>query len=221
MIYTHTIGRIGKDCKTITGAHGTFIAVDMAVDDYSKGQNITTWVRVRSSRENHIRLAEYLTKGRLILVEGTISTSQWTDRQGESHTQISINADSIAFVNAGKKEEQETDPKKAAKKGAKAKNTPSHRRMLQSQTRKTYHSDKPLIPSVMEYHIVYAKFDGCKSFKAFDVNEGRQVGNLIYASLVENTEDTSTKLQKLADLNKECHLTLQLRRNGKVKFQTT
>ena len=47
MIYTHTIGRIGKDCKTITGAHGTFIAVDMAVDDYSKGQNITTWVRVR------------------------------------------------------------------------------------------------------------------------------------------------------------------------------
>ena len=85
MIYTHTIGRIGKDCKTITGAHGTFIAVDMAVDDYSKGQNITTWVRVRSSRENHIRLAEYLTKGRLILVEGTISTSLWTDRQGESH----------------------------------------------------------------------------------------------------------------------------------------
>ena len=123
MIYTHTIGRIGKDCKTITGAHGTFIAVDMAVDDYSKGQNITTWVRVRSSRENHIRLAEYLTKGRLILVEGTISTSQWKDRQSESHTQISINA-SIAFVNAGKKGEQDADPKKAAKKGAKAKDTP-------------------------------------------------------------------------------------------------
>ena len=108
MIYTHTIGRIGKDCQVITGTHGTFM----------------TWVRVRSSRENHVRLAEYLTKGRLILVEGTISTSQWTDRQGESHTQISINADSIAFVNAGKKDEQNADPKKAAKKGAKAKNTP-------------------------------------------------------------------------------------------------
>ena len=73
----------------------------------------------------------------------------------------------------------------------------------------------------MEWYIVYAKFDGCKSFKAFDVNEGRQVGNLIYATLVENTEDTRIKLQKLADLNKECHLTLQLRRKGKVKFQTT
>ena len=86
MLYTHTIGRIGKDCQVITGTHGTFMAVDIAVDDYSKGQ--------------------------------------WTDRQGESHTQISINADSIAFVNAGKKEEQNDNPKKAAKKGAKAKNTP-------------------------------------------------------------------------------------------------
>ena len=102
------------------------MAVDIAVDDYTKGQNITTWVRVRSSRENHVRLAEYLTKGRLILVEGTISTSQWTDRQGENHVQISINADSIAFVNAGKKEELTSDPKQAAKKGAKAKkNTPT------------------------------------------------------------------------------------------------
>ena len=125
MIYTHTIGRIGKDCQVITGTHGTFMAVDSAVDDYSKGQNVTTWVRVRSNRENHVRLAEHLTKGRLILVEGTISTSQWKDRQGESHTQISINADSIAFVNAGKKEEQTENPKQAANKGAKAKkNTP-------------------------------------------------------------------------------------------------
>ena len=55
----------------------------------------------------------------------------------------------------------------------------------------------------MDWHIVYAKFDGCKGFRAFDVNEGRQVGNLI-----------------LADLNKEYHLVLQLRRKGRVCFQT-
>ena len=36
MIYTHTIGRIGKDCQVITGTHGTFMAVDIAVDDYSR-----------------------------------------------------------------------------------------------------------------------------------------------------------------------------------------
>ena len=75
-------------------------------------------------------------------MQGTISTSQWTDRQGESHTQISINADSIAFVNAGKKEEQNDNPKRAAKKGAKAKPPLSHRRMLQDQTRRTCHSNE-------------------------------------------------------------------------------
>jgi hypothetical protein len=72
----------------------------------------------------------------------------------------------------------------------------------------------------MEWYIVYAKFDGCKSFRAFDDNEGRKVGNLIYASLMENTEETRTKLQELADLNKGCHLILQLRRQGRVRFQT-
>ena len=51
-------------------------------------------------------------------------------------------------------------------------------------------------------HITYARYDGCKGFKAFDINEGRQVRNLIYASLVENTEDTRQKLQKLEDLKK-------------------
>ena len=66
MIYTHTIGRIGaKDFRVITGTHGTFMAVDIAVDDYSKGKQITTWVRVKSSKENHIRLAEYLAEGRV------------------------------------------------------------------------------------------------------------------------------------------------------------
>lgn len=46
MLHVHTIGRIGKDCQVISGAHGSFMAMDIAVDDYSKGQNITTWIRI-------------------------------------------------------------------------------------------------------------------------------------------------------------------------------
>ena len=72
----------------------------------------------------------------------------------------------------------------------------------------------------MDWYIVYTKFDGCKGFRAFDVNEGRQVGNLIYATLLENTDENQRKLQDLADLNKEYHLVLQLRRKGRVCFQT-
>lgn len=72
----------------------------------------------------------------------------------------------------------------------------------------------------MDWRIVYAKMDGCKTFGAFDISEGRFVSNLIYASLLENTADNQRKMQELADLNKECHLVLQLRQKGKVKFET-
>ena len=120
MIYTHTIGRIGRDCQTINGSHGTFIAVNIAVDDYANGENITTWVRVKSSKENHLRLAQYLTKGRLILVEGTLSSSIWTDKDGENHVQLNIAADSIDFVTSGKRNASDSIEEKASK-GVKSK----------------------------------------------------------------------------------------------------
>ena len=105
MLHVHTIGRIGKDCQVISGVHGSFMAMDIAVDDYSRGQNTTTWIRVRSNKDNHIHLSEYLTKGRLILVDGTLSSSLWKDKNGESQIQLSITAESIAFINTGKRED--------------------------------------------------------------------------------------------------------------------
>lgn len=72
----------------------------------------------------------------------------------------------------------------------------------------------------MDWHIVYAKLYGCKTFWAFDISEGRFVGNLIYASLLENTADNQHKLQELADLNKDCHFVLQLRHKNRVTFET-
>lgn len=104
MLYIHTIGRIGKDCQVIEGTHGSFIAFDMAVDDFSHGNAVTTWVRVRSNKENHIRLSEYLTKGRMVLVGGTLSTSLWKDKNGDSQIQLSITADALEFINTGKRE---------------------------------------------------------------------------------------------------------------------
>ena len=109
MLYVHTIGRIGKDCQVITGAHGSFIAFDIAVDDYSHGNSVTTWVRVRSKKENHIRLSEYLTKGRLLLIEGTLSASLWKDKDDNYQIQFSITADTLEFINTGKREGTASD----------------------------------------------------------------------------------------------------------------
>ena len=60
---------------------------------------------VRSNKDNHIRLSEYLTEGRLTLVDGTLSSSLWKDKNGESQIRLSITAESIAFINTGKRED--------------------------------------------------------------------------------------------------------------------
>lgn len=72
-----------------------------------------------------------------------------------------------------------------------------------------------------ELYFVYAKHKGQKQFQAFDINEGRPVGNLIYATLVENSIENQMKLQEVATANSEINLVIQLRdRHGKTVFQT-
>ena len=67
---------------------------------------------------------------------------------------------------------------------------------------------------------VYAKVKWMRTFKAFSL-EGFFVGNLIYATLIENSEDNHRKLQKIADEEKSKGLVFQLRKNNKILFQTS
>lgn len=101
MIYTHFIGRVGKDAKIINGKNGDFLSMDVTVSDYFKGHETTTWIRVRSNR--HANLQKWLTKGKMLLVEGVLAQPAiWVDKEGESHVQLSVSADIIHFVNSGK-----------------------------------------------------------------------------------------------------------------------
>lgn len=108
MLYSNFVGRIGKDgAKVVPGTKGKFISMDVATDFYSKGENKTMWIRVRSNKENHVKLAEYLTKGKLIMVQGQqLMDSTWIGKDGEAHSQHVIIADSIDFVRTGKKKEE-------------------------------------------------------------------------------------------------------------------
>lgn len=115
---SHFIGRIGKDgAKVIEGKNGKFLSMDVATDYYSRGENRTLWIRVRSNIEKHINLAQYLTKGKMITVEGQqLEPSCWIGKDGEAHAQIVIVANFIDFVKIGgkKKEDAGTDQQTAA-----------------------------------------------------------------------------------------------------------
>lgn len=105
---SHFIGRIGKDgAKVIEGKNGKFLSMDVATDYYSRGENRTLWIRVRSNIPRYVeKLAPHLTKGSMIKVEGQqLEPSTWIGKDGEAHAQIVIVANFIDFVRTGKKKD--------------------------------------------------------------------------------------------------------------------
>lgn len=70
--------------------------------------------------------------------------------------------------------------------------------------------------------IVYASYKGIKGFKAFSIEDGCCVGNIINASTIENTKNVRENLQAIAEENKEIKVVFQLRdiSTRKVLFQT-
>lgn len=74
---------------------------------------------------------------------------------------------------------------------------------------------------ISDLFLTYVKYNGQRTFKACDINEGVTVKNIIYASMIENTDENKSKLQNLANDNKAINLSIQLRDlNGIVVFQT-
>jgi single-strand DNA-binding protein len=70
-------------------------------------QEKTTWFRVTCWRKVAEQAAQYLTKGRLVLVEGEIDTSAWTDREGNPRASLELNAFLVRFL-GGRGEAAET-----------------------------------------------------------------------------------------------------------------
>ena len=60
MIYSNFTGRVAKKAKVIDGVNGQFLSMDLAVNDYSKGEEVTQLVRVQSSDPAHLKLAEWM-----------------------------------------------------------------------------------------------------------------------------------------------------------------
>lgn len=74
----------------------------------------------------------------------------------------------------------------------------------------------------MDY-IVYAKYNGCKTFAAFDLENGCKAEKIIFASTYSKNQFEHAKscLQHLVDENKQICLQMQLRENnGNIAWQS-
>ena len=99
MIYAEITGRLGADSEIKTSRNGSskFLSMRIATNDYVNGENVTTWVSVMCSSERALKMVDYLKKGNLVSVRGTLRASIY-DRNGDKTVSIDIFADRVDFV---------------------------------------------------------------------------------------------------------------------------
>lgn len=98
------IGRLGKDPELrYTQSGSPVCSLSLATDEsYTDrdGNKVekTEWHRITAFQRVAENCANYLTKGSLIYVEGSLTTRKWQDQQGQDRFTTEIKADRVQFL---------------------------------------------------------------------------------------------------------------------------
>ena len=102
------VGNLGRDAELRYTPGGAAVAtLNLATtevwNDKASGQKQekTEWHRIVLWGKTAESLAEYLTKGKQIYVEGRIQTREWTDKEGKPAKTTEIRADRIVLLGGG------------------------------------------------------------------------------------------------------------------------
>jgi single-strand DNA-binding protein len=101
------VGNLGRDAELRYTPGGAAVAtINMATtevwnDKAGQRQEKTEWHRVVLWGKSAESLAEYLTKGKQIYVEGRLQTRQWDDKDGNKRYTTEIRGDRIVLLGGG------------------------------------------------------------------------------------------------------------------------
>lgn len=96
---TQIIGRLGRNPFVHTTKNGnTFTTFPIAAD--GPGDK-TTWFKVKTWGKLAEVCGKYLSKGRLVYVEGTVSVEIWTDKEGNARAELVLTANTVKFLDSG------------------------------------------------------------------------------------------------------------------------
>ncbi len=101
------VGYLGRDPETRYTASGKNVT-DFSVatseswtDNDGVKQEKTEWFKVTTWGKLAELCQQYLAKGRLVLVEGKVSASAWTDKEGNPRATLELNAKNVRFLGGG------------------------------------------------------------------------------------------------------------------------
>ncbi len=101
---TVVVGHLGRDPEmryTPSGVPVTSFNVATSrkwTNANGEQQEKTTWFRVTCWRKLAELTAQYLQKGRLVLVEGEIEAQAYTDREGSPRASLELTASTVRFL---------------------------------------------------------------------------------------------------------------------------
>ena len=114
---TVVVGHLGRDPEmryTQEGTPVTSFSVATTrrwTSREGEAREETTWFRVSAWGRQAEVCNQYLSKGRLALVEGTVSASAWKGRDGEARASLELRADRVVFLGGrGEPAEAEAGP---------------------------------------------------------------------------------------------------------------
>jgi single-strand DNA-binding protein len=112
------IGRLGKDPEVRYTPDGTMVTnFSMATDEYRKdksGERVqrTEWHRIVTFGKLAEICGNYLSKGKLIFIEGRIQTQSWEDKEGNKRYTTEIVASDMRMLDSkggGKSQDMSAD----------------------------------------------------------------------------------------------------------------
>lgn len=108
------VGRVGQDAEMRYTQSGTAVAsFSLALDngkDKEGEKRQPTWIKAVMWDKRAESLAQYVTKGKLVIVVGPVSTEAWTDKNsGDAKSKIVVTVNEFEFGGGGKDDKSDTD----------------------------------------------------------------------------------------------------------------
>ena len=127
------IGNLGADPKVHTTQNGNLVTnFDIAVNERNAdGTEIVTWYGISAWNGLGEVCAEYLNKGRQVMVEGTrLEATAWFGRDGNLYTKMELTANEVKFLGNGNGQHSD-QPQQAVQRPVQSR--PQPRRIAQPQ----------------------------------------------------------------------------------------
>lgn len=101
--------RIGKDLDLLkTGSGRSYVHIRLACDrsgtGYGDREKITDWLDATAWGKTAEFICKYFRKGDYILIEGSLHSTQWKDRNGNNKYGVEINVDNADFCGSKRHE---------------------------------------------------------------------------------------------------------------------